>query len=163
MDSKNYVDTKVTVWQRLHFDDSANMENVIEVLKRTGNTNDICDDMFGFRECETLYDSETHITPAQNDGNATLEIYNGNSYPEWQNAIALPEQHILKAVKGIDWNMLKDQKLDLLEALNIQCLSDKQHQSLTGILHLIDAIQDGAIDDGIATKKEVFNSEEEEG
>lgn len=76
--SNNYVDVKVTVWQRLHFSNHANMDEIVHLLKTTGNSNSICEDDLGFRELETLFDTELPFSPVQNNGDATIEVYSNN-------------------------------------------------------------------------------------
>ena len=58
--------------------------------------------------------------------------------------------HIIEA---IDWVALSTQKNHLLNAIDGKPFDE---QSLMGILHLIDAIQDAAVLDGFATEDEVF-------
>ena len=68
----------------------------------------------------------------------------------------------------MDWALLREQKLDLLKHINDLdkgALEDdsikKTQDSLIGILHLIDHVQDCAVDSGEFTEKEVFNLTEE--
>lgn len=68
---------------------------------------------------------------------------------------------ITEAILGIDWRMLKDQKMQLIFVIENGEISNKKRNALEGILHLIDAIQDAAIDDGITTKAQAFGSDEE--
>lgn len=63
----------------------------------------------------------------------------------------------------IDWALLRKQKLTLLEIID-QVEADcrwERAEDLTGILHLIDAIQDDAVDSGEFTEHEVFALTEE--
>lgn len=96
----------------------------------------------------------TYTSRLEIDGDDTKEI---SVTPAGFYDLPTSGAHIMAAVQGIDWTMLREQKLQLLDVLNLQCLSQPQLDALTGILHLIDAVQDGAVDDGIANKKEVFN------
>jgi hypothetical protein len=80
------------------------------------------------------------------------------------NAAAFPAQHhdnmqrMVNTIFGsMDWKMLKAQKRLLLEAMNVgNKVTEKQAEALHGILHLIDAIQDAAVDDLGFTSMEVF-------
>lgn len=39
-----YLDQKVTIWQRVHFNNEQDMQRAIEMLKRRGETiNDVCE------------------------------------------------------------------------------------------------------------------------
>lgn len=72
-----------------------------------------------------------------------------------------------KAVKEIfekiDWNLLKDQKLDILNfQAGVSVNKKRLLDSLSGIIHLIDAIQDAAVDSGMFPEHEVFPSRKEE-
>lgn len=88
MISKNYIDCKITIWQRLHFSEDADMNKVVEILKMVPDTaaNEICDDELGFQECETLYDTEDYITVEENQGNSTIEVYSDSNLPIWENS-----------------------------------------------------------------------------
>lgn len=54
---KNYIDVKVTVWNRLHFSGQSNMQGIADLIKEDG-LDEIIDDKLGFIESETLYDTE---------------------------------------------------------------------------------------------------------
>ena len=53
------------------------------------------------------------------------------------------------AIKGIDWKLLRKQKLHLLEILNDEesSITAEQHISIEGIVSLIDSIQDEAAEE----------------
>ena len=64
-------------------------------------------------------------------------------------------------IKGLDFELLRQQKLDVLNHIRFLngSLSDEYVQtvgSLDGIIHLIDAIQDAVVEDGIKTDVDVF-------
>ena len=52
---------------------------------------------------------------------------------------------------GINWRLLRDQKLAVL-----QCINSDEDELLQGVLHLLDYLQDTAVDTGQKTKLEVF-------
>ena len=70
-----HVDVKVTIWGRLHFTDDADMNKVIEVIKNSHSTNDVCDEIFGFLIYEVLYDTEEELSVNDNGGNPTIEVF----------------------------------------------------------------------------------------
>ena len=72
-----YVDIKYTIWQRVHFHKETNMNEIIELIK-TGNEDSIFDEELGFMENEVLYDTEEQLSLEDNEGNATIEVYQGN-------------------------------------------------------------------------------------
>jgi hypothetical protein len=55
----------------------------------------------------------------------------------------------MQTIQGIDWELLRKQKRHLLLL--------PYHTHTQGIIHFIDAIQDAAIADGIASEEEVFS------
>jgi len=64
-------------------------------------------------------------------------------------------------MKDIDWALLRQQKAHLLEVIALggqryKMVTEEQAESLTGILHLIDDIQDEAVDVNNITNSEVF-------
>ena len=71
---KNFIDVKVTVWNRLHFAEEANMQGIADLVKEIG-LDDVIDDKLGFLESETLFDTEERISPSDNYNQATIEIY----------------------------------------------------------------------------------------
>jgi hypothetical protein len=81
----NYIDIKVTVWNRIHFTDDADMQKLVDLIQQIG-IDSIYEDESGFSELETLYDTESSVTPEQNDGEATIEVYEKDRYI-WNNAI----------------------------------------------------------------------------
>ena len=62
-------------------------------------------------------------------------------------------KHCEHVLRHMNWPLLREQKdYCLNEAMN----SNEVDHIYDGIVHLIDAIQDAAILDGIATEEEVF-------
>ena len=55
-------------------------------------------------------------------------------------------EQMSKTIKGIDWKLLRKQKLHLLEILDYDesSVTAEQHQSIEGIVAMIDGIQDEA-------------------
>lgn len=71
-----YQDVKVTVWQRQHFSIEAETAEEARELAKQYTDKDIstCDEVEA-DEIEWLYDTEEHITPEENGGCATIEVY----------------------------------------------------------------------------------------
>lgn len=85
-----YIDTKVTIWGRIHLKDDADMNKLIEMLKKNNSINSICDESLGFSEYEILYDTEEEITPEENNGDPTIEVFDDaicSVEPLWTNQI----------------------------------------------------------------------------
>ena len=65
--------------------------------------------------------------------------------------------------ENIDWEMLKKQKVTLLEVITFlevptnTGFTSSQVDSLLGIIHLIDNVQDNAVKSGKWEEEEVFN------
>lgn len=62
-------------------------------------------------------------------------------------------------IEKIDWNDLRIQKTLLLETINNVYVNPKHKKGLEGILALIDAIQDYAVDEMGVSEMQVFNFE----
>lgn len=76
--SKNYVDFKCTIWQRMHFKDNADMQKVIEILKKENYPGHLDLEELGFQENEILFDTEEFLLPEENDNQSTVEVYSQN-------------------------------------------------------------------------------------
>lgn len=75
-----YLDLKVTVWERMHFDSEEQMKDVIAKLESGEFTNaDEVTDYVG-KGTETLHDTNTTMVDIEdNDGFSTLEIYDSEN------------------------------------------------------------------------------------
>jgi hypothetical protein len=63
----------------------------------------------------------------------------------------------------MDWALLREQKKDLfLLSITEHLLSPKQYEALDGILNVIDAVQDYAVNVEGISEQEVFNLKTEE-
>ena len=69
-----YIDYKVTVWKRVHFNENTNPKKVIQVLEEEGFDYGF-DDELGFVEQEILFETEEEITTEENGGCSTIEVY----------------------------------------------------------------------------------------
>lgn len=85
-----FIDVKYTVWQRAHFSDEADVEEIIgEIEKEHINAKSelpevIYDDTFGFIENEVLFNTENYIAAYEN-GAATINVYNDDGEKVWTN------------------------------------------------------------------------------
>ena len=52
------------------------------------------------------------------------------------------------SLKNVDWDLLHEQKLALLAMRQSHCDGSPQRAALSGIIHLLDALQDDAVADG---------------
>lgn len=86
-----YVDIEVRVWQRLRFTDSTDMNKLVERLKAGDHPNYLADDE-NYVEYDSLVDTEVLITPEQNEGNATIEVYD-NDKMIWNNEVQNKESN----------------------------------------------------------------------
>lgn len=87
MKIKLFRDRKTIVWQRDYFEiDAISKEHALkQLLEKQENGNEF-DDSFGYKETETLWDSNVEMTVKQNKGHSTQEIfYNLNEDPIWKN------------------------------------------------------------------------------
>ena len=81
-----FVDIKVNIWKRVHFDDNiTDINSIIEALKNE-EIEDIFDPDKGFKEVEFLYDTENIIPIEENNGQPTIEVYSEiDGEIVWQN------------------------------------------------------------------------------
>lgn len=71
-----FVDYKCTVWGRLHFNDEANMEAVIEKLKEGYTPAELCDyPELQFEFFNFIDDTEEFLSVEENDFNSTIEVW----------------------------------------------------------------------------------------
>ena len=61
---------------------------------------------------------------------------------------------------NIDWKLLREQKACLYHLTGSSRLSDYEKLALTGLLQLLDNLQDEAVNEGTATELEVFGEDE---
>jgi hypothetical protein len=73
-----YIDYKVTVWKRVHFNEDVDSKKVIQILEEEG-LGDVFDEELGFIEQEILFETEDDMTPEENGGYATIEVYENNN------------------------------------------------------------------------------------
>ena len=59
-------------------------------------------------------------------------------------------------IQKIDWKLLRNQKHDLLKVINNDSVIPKEKESLEGILHLLDAVQDYGVDICGLSERKVF-------
>lgn len=69
-----YIDYKVTIWKRIHFNENTDPKKVIQALEE-GGLDDVFDEELGFVEQEILYETEEEMIPEENDGCSTIEVY----------------------------------------------------------------------------------------
>lgn len=80
----NYVDAKISVWNRLEFDDDIDMNDVLSVIREKGIPTIY--EKFGVIVCKTLYETEQLLTLQQNAGKATIEVYEKDKL-KWDNSM----------------------------------------------------------------------------
>ena len=79
----NYVEVKVTVWNRLIFSDETNMVELARLIEQDG-LEKVIDNDKGFIESETLFEMEEFILPENNEGLSTIEVFEHGEL-KWQN------------------------------------------------------------------------------
>lgn len=68
------------------------------------------------------------------------------------------EEAIMVDVSEVDWELLRKQKLHLLEILSDEnsSVTAEHHASIEGIVSFLDSIQDGVVDTGKLSAEKVF-------
>jgi len=86
-----HIDVFVKTWQRLNFND-ATAEELLSHINEQGEIDDALFEREDF-ELEWLDSTEITLTPFENDGYATIEVWE-NARPRWGNGNLppLPEQ-----------------------------------------------------------------------
>ena len=79
-----FIDCKVSIWKRIHLSENANSEKVIQALEK-GGIDDVYDDELGFVEQEILYETAEEMTPEENRGHSTIELYSPVGELIWSN------------------------------------------------------------------------------
>ena len=80
-----YLDYKVTTWVRVKFSDDVNLQQVIKDIEEGElPPNFLIDDDLDF---ENLLETEEFIESVKNNGQPTIEIYEGDNFQEciWDN------------------------------------------------------------------------------
>ena len=88
--STKYVDVKYTIWNRYHLKDDADIDTIVERLKQDADP----DTLYVYSEeespvySETLDDTSEFIKAEENDGYATIEVYDESQGLDtiWTNA-----------------------------------------------------------------------------
>lgn len=72
-----YQDIKVTVWERQRFSvEAESYEQALEIAKEYQHKDVSCDYPIG--DSEMLFETEEFLTPEENGGFSTIELYNDN-------------------------------------------------------------------------------------
>jgi hypothetical protein len=62
-------------------------------------------------------------------------------------------------IRNIDWQLIREQKKILLELSSFDYFTGNTHEAFEGILGILDALQDFAVDEMGIDENEVFNFE----
>lgn len=88
-----YVDYKKTIWERIYINDStmtADQRNdVVKAIADNPHANSFLWDVDPDNEPERedLYETECILSPEDNGGHTTIEVYNSNDELIWKNGI----------------------------------------------------------------------------
>ena len=67
-----YIDTKCSIWQRAHYEiEAASLEEARAIAIEEAKAQSLV----GFQENEFLYDTEEDLTPEENGGSPTVEMF----------------------------------------------------------------------------------------
>ena len=82
-----YIDEIVTIWRRTYYSIDGTEEETkstliesVEGRKRSGG-----ELLNGFVDSEILYETEEGMTPEENDGQPTMEVFNSKGETIWSN------------------------------------------------------------------------------
>jgi hypothetical protein len=82
--SRKYVDFKVTTWCRAYLEEDVDLDQVVEALKSGEGSNYLFAKELAY-EWENLVDTEVSMKLEENNGNATIEVYEDDK-EIWNNA-----------------------------------------------------------------------------
>ena len=84
MEQSYYIDEKITIWRRTYYSIGGTEEETKRVLlEGVEGLNDILDTNMG--DSEILYETEELMTPEDNDGQSTMEVFNHRGETIWSN------------------------------------------------------------------------------
>lgn len=84
---KYYVDKKYSQWEREYYNVKAETkEEANEIIKRIAESGENNNEEF-FTTAVILFETIEQLTPETNGGESTIEIYNNNGKPLWENKI----------------------------------------------------------------------------
>ena len=120
----HFVDYKATVWGRLHFDDSVDVNQIIQKLEEGYLPAELCDvEELKFKHFHFMDDTEEFITPVENDGQSTIEVY-GDDECIWDNSFeselerkrnGMEKMFKKQFVEGVLYNIRSKNKLALIK------------------------------------------------
>lgn len=90
---KKYVDVKISMWKRVEFDEDADIKEVITIIQKEG-VEEIYNYNLGQRQSETMEETEATLTPEENGGEATVEVFMDDTLL-WNNAGHSLEKELL--------------------------------------------------------------------
>ena len=82
---ENYIEVKYAMWQRLYFTDEADMKEKVKLLEEGKQMITLLLEEDGYEDFEEMYDTEEVIKPENNNGEATIEVYEAKKLI-WKNA-----------------------------------------------------------------------------
>ena len=74
----NYLDYKATIWFRIPIGNKKVLDEVIQKIKQGMRPSELYDELdieHELGQCEPLFETEEFISPNENDGQSTIEIY----------------------------------------------------------------------------------------
>lgn len=75
---------KESIWIELTFEDNVNIDELISMIKTEGIYSVIDKDL-GFLESQPLFNTELPLSPEENNGESTIEIYDSSDKLIWEN------------------------------------------------------------------------------
>jgi len=80
----HYIDYKQTVWERINFYSEEDLLAAKKLLEEGYQPWEIEENVGNSVEYEVLYDTGTHLTPSENGGQSTVEVYK-DDVKIWEN------------------------------------------------------------------------------
>jgi hypothetical protein len=80
-----YIDEKVTIWRRTYYSIDGTEEETKSTLIESVEGRSGGELLNGFVDSEILYETEELITPEENGGQPTMEVFNSKGETIWSN------------------------------------------------------------------------------
>ncbi len=135
-DKIGYIDYKSTIWARLHLeaeDSNYTLKDVQKILDTNPTIFDITSNITEDIRYETLYDTEEELSPTENGGQRTIEIYSTKDKLLWDNTPKSELKHLFIHIEVQDGERRHDHKvLHCTTAKNINFAAERYVSTFLG-------------------------------
>lgn len=135
-DKIGYIDYKSTIWARLHLeaeDSNCTLKDVQKILDTNPTISNLISNITEDIRYETMYHTEEELSPTENGGKRTIEIYSTKDKLLWDNAPKSELKHLFIHIEVQDGERRHDHKvLHCTTAKNINFAAEKYVSTFGG-------------------------------